>query len=126
VEPSEFYGVDPTTIPHIDDDPDWVNAPISVLTPVFQTLPVADHNLINNQLAKALRQLSENLNRGLVPKPHQLKAHIPDTFNSSDPHKLNYFLFQCQLFFCANPFQFSTNEEKINFAMTYLSSVVQD
>jgi len=28
--------------------------------------------------------------------------------------------------FCANPLQFSTNEEKINFAMTYLSSVAQD
>ena len=71
VEPLEFYGVDPTTIPHVDDDPDWVNAPIPVPTPVFQTLPpVADHNPVNNQLAEALQQLSENLNRESVPKPH--------------------------------------------------------
>jgi len=55
-----------------------------------------------------------------------LKACIPDTFNGSDPHKLNHFLFQCRLFFCANPLQFSTDEEKINFVMTYLSSVAQD
>jgi len=93
---------------------------------VFQTPPVADHSPVNNQLAEALRQLLENLNRGSAPKPHQLKACIPDIFDGSDPHKLNYFLFQCRLFFCANPLQFSTNEEKINFALTYLSSVAQD
>jgi len=68
----------------------------------------------------------ENLNRGSAPKPHQSKAHIPDTFDSSNPYKLNHFLFQCRLFFYANPLQFSTNEEKINFAITYLSSVTQD
>jgi len=111
--------MDPSTVPH-------VNTPIPVSTPVFQTPPVTDHNPINNQLAKALQQLSENLNRGLVPKPHQSKAHIPNTFDGSDPHKLNHFLFQCRLFFHANPLQFSTNEEKINFAMTYLSGVAQD
>jgi len=81
VEPLEFHGVDPATIPHIDDDPDWVDAPIPVPTPAFLTPPVADRNPINNQLAEALRQISENL--------------IPDTFNGSDPHKLNHFLFQC-------------------------------
>ena len=124
VEPSEFHGVDPATIPHIDDDPDWVDAPIPVPTPVFQTPSVADRNPVNNQLAEALQQLLENLNRGSAPKPHQSKAHIPDTFDGSDPYKLNHFLFQCRLFFHANPSQFSTDEEKINFAMTYLSGVV--
>jgi len=103
VEPLEFHGVDPTTIPHTDDDLDWVDAPIPIPTPVFQTPPVADCNPINNQLAEALRQLLENLNRGSAPKPHQSKACIPDTFNGSDPYKLNHFLFQCWLFFCANP-----------------------
>jgi len=93
---------------------------------VFQTSPpVADCNPVNNQLAEALQQLSENLDRGSASKYHQSKAHILDTFDGSDPYKLNHFLFQCQLFFHANPSQFSTNEKKINFAMTYLSSVVQ-
>jgi len=119
--------MDPITILHVNNDLEWVNAPISVPTPVFQTLPpVADCNPFNNQLAEALQQLSENLNRGSAPKPHQLKAHIPDTFDGSDPHKLNHFLFQCQLYFHANAPQFPTNEEKINFVMTYLSGVVQD
>jgi len=127
VEPSEFHGVNSTTISHVDDNLDWVDAPIPVSTPVFQTPPaVANHNPINNQLAEALQQLSENLNRGSAPKPHQSKAYILDTFDSSDPYKLNHFLFQCRLFFCTNPLQFSTNEEKINFMMTYLSSVTQD
>ena len=126
VEPLEFYGIDPTTIPHVDNNLDWINASIPVPTPVFQTLPVADHNPINNQLAEILQQLSENLNRGSAPKLHQSKTHILDTFNGSDPHKLNYFLFQCRFFFCANPLQFSTDEKKINFVMTYLSGVAQD
>jgi len=94
---------------------------------VFQTSSfVADHNPVNNQLAEALQQLLENLNRGSVPKPLQLKAHILDTFNGFDPHKLNHFLFQYQLYFHANTLQFPTNKEKINFAMTYLSDVAQD
>ena len=67
----EFHSVDPMTIPHIDNDPDWVNAPIPVPIPVFQTpSPVVDYNPINNQLAKTLQQLLENLNRGSAPKPH--------------------------------------------------------
>jgi len=126
VEPSEFHGVDPVTIPHVDDDLDWVDTPIPVPTPVFQTPPGVNFNPINNQLAETLRQLLEILNRGSAPKPYQSKTHILDTFNGSDPHKLNYFLFQCWLFFHANPLQFSTDEEKINFTMTYLSGVAQD
>jgi len=90
VEPSEFHGVDPSTVAHVD-------APIPVPTPVFQTPtpPIADRSPVNNQLAEALRQLSDNLNRGSAPKPHQSKARIPDIFDGSDPHKLNHFLFQC-------------------------------
>ena len=77
--------MDLATIPHIDDDPDWVDAPIPVPTPAFQTPSVADRNPVNNQLAEALQQLLENLNRGSAPKPYQSKACIPDTFNGSDP-----------------------------------------
>jgi len=95
VEPSEFHSVDPSTVSHVDDDPDWVDASIPVPTPVFQTSPVADCSPVNNQLAEALRQLLENLNRGSAPKPHQSKACIPDIFDGSNPHKLNHFLFQC-------------------------------
>jgi len=55
VEPLEFHGVDPSTVPDVDDNPDWVDAPVLVPTSVFQTSsPVADRNPVNNQLAKAL------------------------------------------------------------------------
>ena len=58
MESSEFHGVDPSTIPHVDDDPDWVDAPNPVPTSVFQTPLVADHNPVSNpvsnQLAEAL------------------------------------------------------------------------
>jgi len=94
MEPLELHRMNPTTIPYVDDDLDWVDTPISAPTPVFQTLPpVADYNPINNQLAEALWQLLENLNRGSVPKPPQSKACILDTFNGFNPHKLNHFLF---------------------------------
>jgi len=55
VESLKFHSVDPSTVPHVNDDPDWVDAPIPVSTPVFQTpSAVTDHNPINNQLAEAL------------------------------------------------------------------------
>jgi len=37
------------------------------------------------------------------------------------PNKLNNFLFQCHLYFYANPVQFDINIAKINFTMTYLT-----
>jgi len=59
VDSLEFYDVDPIIVPHIDNNPDWVDtsipAPTPAPTPVFQTpLPIADYNPFNNQLAKAL------------------------------------------------------------------------
>jgi len=54
------------------------------------------------------------------------KAHIPDTFSSTELDKLNNFLFQCQLYFRANPAQFDMDIAKINFTMTYLTGVAQN
>jgi len=55
VEHLEFHSVNSSTIPYVNNDPDWVDAPIPVSIPVFQTLPpVADRNPVNNQLAEAL------------------------------------------------------------------------
>ena len=54
------------------------------------------------------------------------KACIPDTFSGTEPDKLNNFLFQCWLYFHANPVQLDTDIVKINFAMTYLTGIAQD
>ena len=47
-------------------------------------------------------------------------------FSSTEPNKLNNLLFQCHLYFCANPVQFDMDIAKINFTMTYLTGVVQN
>ncbi|KAF5343695.1 hypothetical protein D9756_011639 [Leucocoprinus leucothites] len=54
------------------------------------------------------------------------KACLPDTFSRTDPDKLNTFLIQCCLYFCANPTQLQEDSQKVNFAMTYLTGVALD
>ena len=84
----------------------------------------------NKQLAKVLGRLANTLNTNQTPAPNTnlrgTKAHISDTFSGTEPNKLNNFLFQCRLYFRANPAQFNTDIAKINFAMTYLTGVAQD
>ena len=84
----------------------------------------------NEQLAEVLGRLANILNSNQTPGPNtnlrETKAHIPNTFSGTEPDKLNNFLFQCHLHFCANLAQFNTDIAKINFAMTYLTGVVQD
>ena len=81
-------------------------------------------------MAEVLGQLANTLNANQTPAPNTnsrgTKAHIPDTFSSTESDKLNNFLFQCRLYFRANPAQFDTDIAKINFAMTYLTEVAQD
>ena len=81
-------------------------------------------------MAEVLSRLANTLNANQTPAPNTnsrgTKARIPDTFSGTEPDKLNNFLFQCRLYFRANPAQFDTDIAKINFAMTYLTGVAQD
>jgi len=65
---------------------------------------------MNEHLADILGQLTNILNANQTPGPNTnsrgTKAHIPDTFSGTEPNKLNNFLFQCHLYFCANLEQF--------------------
>ena len=70
----------------------------------------SDNNNTNKQLAEVLGRLANTNSRGT-------KAHIPDTFSSTESNKLNNFLFQCRLYFRANPAQFDMDIVKINFAI---------
>jgi len=87
-------------------------------------------NNTNKQLAEYFGQLANTLNANQTPRPNTnsrgTKAHIHDTFSGTEPDKLNNFLFQCRLYFCANLAQFDTDIAKINFAMIYLTGVAQD
>ena len=52
-------------------------------------------------------------------KKKSSKAKEPDTFDSSDPQKLNSFILQCGLFFTNND-NYSDNHAKITFTLSYL------
>jgi len=51
---------------------------------------------------------------------------MPNTFSGTESDKLNNFLFQCHLYFYANLVQFDMDIAKINFAITYLTGIIQD
>ena len=124
----------------MDNDPNWEDAPTTNLNTNLtanrpmsstrsQSKPCQSDNT-NEQLAKVLGRLANTLNANQTPTPNTnsrgTKAHILNTFSGTEPDKLNNFLFQCRLYFHANPVQFDTDISKINFAMTYLTGVAQD
>jgi len=120
----------PSIVP-ADNDPNWEDAPANRPTSSTRSWskPHWSDNT-NEQLAKVLSRLANTLNSNQTPGPNTnsrgTKAHISNTFSSTEPDKLNNFLFQCQLYFHANLAQFDMNIVKINFAMIYLTGVAQD
>ena len=124
----------------MDNDPNWKDAPTTnPITNLAANRPTSStyswskshrSDNTNEQLAKMLSWLANTLNTNQTPGPNTnsrgTKAHISDTFSGTEPDKLNNFLFQCCLYFRANPVQFDTDIAKINFAMTYLTGVAQD
>ena len=48
------------------------------------------------------------------------KVHEPNTFNSSDPHKLRAFLVLCELNFQNRPKAFAMDRAKVTYAQSYL------
>jgi len=128
----------PSIIP-TDNDPNWEDAPTNSITNLIANRPTSStrsqskscrSDNTNEQLAKVLGRLANTLNSNQTSTPNTnsrgTKAHIPNTFSGTKPNKLNNFLFQCQLYFRANPVQFDTDIAKINFTMTYLTRVAQD
>ena len=126
----------PSIIP-ADNDSNWEDAPTNPITNTTTanrltsstrswSKPYWSENT-NEKLAEALGWLANTLNSNQTPGPNtntrKTKAHIPDTFSSTKPDKLNNFLFQYHLYFHANLAQFNTDIVKINFAMTYLTGV---
>ena len=123
-----------------DNDPNWENAPttnpntnLTANRPTFFTRSWSKLHRsenTNKQLAKVLGRLVNTLNTNQTLGPNTnsrgTKAHIPDTFSGTESDKLNNFLFQCRLYFCANLAQFDMDIAKINFTMTYLTRVAQD
>jgi len=139
IQPSRI--VSPVFGPSIifaDNDPNWENAPTTnPITNLTANKPTSSTHSwskphwsdnTNKQLAEVLSRLANTLNSNQTPGPNTntrgTKAHIPDTFSGIKPDKLNNFLFQCHLYFCANSVQFDMDIAKMNFTMTYLMGVV--
>jgi len=124
----------------VNNNPNWENAsatnPITNLTSNRPTSSTCSWSKLcqsgntNEQLANILSQLANILNANQTSSPNTnskgTKAYISDTFSSTEPNKLNNFLFQYYLYFCTNSMHFDTDIAKINFAMTYLMGVAQD
>jgi len=129
----------PNIVP-VDNDSNWEDAPATNPTTnlTANRLTSSTHSWsklcqsenIDEQLANVLGQLANTLNSNQTPRPNtnarRTKAHIPNTFSSTEFNKHNNFLFQCHLYFCANLVQFDINIVKINFTITYLTGVAQD
>jgi len=105
---------DPPEVPEPSDDeevPD-LNPNVSVGTPfVDETTP---------NLAEAIMLMTRELRRRETPSRGAVgKVKEPDTFDGSDPRKLNNFILLCNLYFRNNP-SYSDDEPKVTFALSYL------
>jgi len=98
-------------------------APIIESNPFISQSNPSVH-LPSTNLINALRHLSNTLGQPPIAPP--VKVRIPDVFDGMDPHQLHHFLFQCRLYFRSRPTICKSDCNKINFAMTYVSGMVQD
>jgi len=89
---------------------------------ISQSNPSA--HLPSADIINTLRHLSNTLEQ--PPIDPSVKVCISDVFDRTDSHRLHHFLFQCRLYFCSGPAIFKSDEDKINFAMTYVSGMVQN
>ena len=60
--------------------------------------------------------------RDSTPNSSGANAKKPDTFDGTDPKKLNNFILLCNLFFWNNS-AYSNNEAKVTFALSYLCGI---
>ena len=104
----------PSIVP-ADNNPNWEDALTNPTTNLTANRPTSSTclwsklcqcNNTNKQLANVLGWLANTLNANQTPRPNtnsqRAKAHITNTFSSTEPDKLNNFLFQCHLYFHAN------------------------
>ena len=104
------------SIVSVDNDPNWENAPATnpitnliANRPTFSTYSQSkfcQSDNTNEQLANVLGQPANTLNANQTPSSNtnsrETKAHILNTFSSTESDKLNNFLFWCYLYFHTN------------------------
>ena len=80
-------------------------------------------------LAQALELLANKIagmpSASSKPK-NQVKPRVPDTFDGSDPGKLETFIFQCNMYLAIRAGDFADDEARVTFALSYLKGSPQD
>ena len=76
-------------------------------------------------MAAAITLLTKSLSS---PKKSSMwtKVHELDVFDGSDTRKLQPFLIQCTLNFCNHPDTFTSDSDKVSFALSYLKGTALD
>jgi len=93
-----------------EDDPDPIDPPDLEINPA-QVL-----QLLANKISGMPSQKSKTL----------IKPCIPDTFDDSNPNKLEVFLFQCQMYLAVHSGDFLDDESQVTFILSYLKESLQD
>jgi hypothetical protein len=75
-------------------------------------------NATTTSLAQAILLMTSELQRRENPS-RKAKAKEPDTFDGSDPKKLNNFILLCNLYFRSNP-AYDDDANKVTLALSYL------
>src|ERR1700733_10690273 len=70
-------------------------------------------------LAEAIMLMTQELRRRETTPRAPGKVKEPDTFDGSEPRKLNNFILLCNLYFRNNPY-YADDEAKVTFALSYL------
>ena len=63
--------------------------------------------------------MTQELCRQETQSTKRAKAKEPDTFDGTDPRKLNNIILLCNLYFRSNP-TYSNDSAKVTFALSYL------
>jgi hypothetical protein len=101
---------DPEPLPEIPPSDPTVSEPRQSIAPPDDTETPS--------LAEAITLMTQEL-KGRDPQKVKIKANEPDTFDGSDPRKLNNFILLCRLYFRSNS-AYSDDEAKVTFALSYL------
>ena len=90
------------------------------------TTPTSQHDESQHpdapNLAEAILLMTEHLKQ---PRKGKARSKEPDTFDGSDPRKLNNFILLCNLYFRNDP-SCSDDESKVTFALSYLRGTALD
>ena len=114
----------PSVVSQIPEDPALEDpAPGDEQEDIYEDKP---DNPLSNQptpnLAEAIMLMTEELRRRETNTRGKTKVKEPDTFDGSDPRKLNNFILLCNLYFRNNP-SYSDDDARVTFALSYLRGI---